>query len=151
MPSGAYWSDSEQVFQFRIRGEAFDADTWHPLGGIELTAGLVESGDFGQRKAVKDSFHQLDEGRFVLGGLGVGTWRITAIREGYAAVIQMLEIANLQATPYLVIPLSSSGTKLSGSVIDWQGRPVADAQNGLAICLQGKKTRDLQKTNHAAG
>ncbi len=140
MPSGAYWSDSEQVFQFRIRGEAFDADTGHPLDGFELTAGLVASGDFGQREAVKESFHQLDEGRFVLGGLGVGTWRITATREGYAPVIQTLEIADLQATPYLVIPLSSSGAKLSGRVIDWQGRPVADAKIGLATCLQGKTT-----------
>ncbi len=138
LPSGAYWSDSEQVVQFRIRGEAFDAETGHPLDGFELTAGLMESGDFGQRKAVIRSFAQLEEGRFVLGGLGVGTWRITASREGYAPVIQTLDIADLHATPYLVIPLSSSGAKLSGRVIDWQGRPVAGAQVGLAKCLQGK-------------
>tara|TARA_R110002096_G_scaffold434832_1_gene658052 strand:- start:33848 stop:36565 length:2718 start_codon:yes stop_codon:yes gene_type:complete len=136
--SGAYWSDAEQVVQFRIRGEAFDADTGHPLEGFELTAGLLESGDFNQRKAITESFDSLVEGRFVLGGLGIGTWRITATREGYAPVIQTLEIADLRASPYLVIPLSSTGAKLSGRVIDWQGRPVAGAKIGLASCLQGK-------------
>lgn len=137
LPKGAYWSESEQVVQFRIRGEAFDGDTGHPLDGFELTAALLTSGDFGQREAVNKSFSNLEEGRFTLKGLGVGTWQITASREGYAPVIQTLEIADLRATPYLVIPLSPSGAKLSGRVLDWRGRPVPDAKIGLANCLQG--------------
>lgn len=136
--SGAFWSDKDQVVQFRIRGEAFDADIGVPLDGFELRAKRIESKDYGQRSSITRSFVDLQEGQFTLNGLGLGTWQITATREGYAPVIQTLEIADLRATPYLVIPLSSTGAQLSGRVIDWQGKPVAGASIGLAQCGNGE-------------
>ncbi len=141
-PTGAFWDEDKNVVQFRIRGEIFDADSGHPLDGFHLQAELLDSKDFGQvvGNSIRKSFSDLHDGSFVVEGLGLGSWRITAKREGYAPVAQTLDISSLDATPYLVIPLSGGAT-LTGRVIDWRGNPVAGATIGLTDCVDRPDTK----------
>ncbi len=134
-PTGAYWDEDKDVVQFRIRGEVFDADSGQTLDGFHLQAELIDSKDFGQKQGdgISKTYKGLNNGSFVLDGLGLGSWQITARRQGFAPLTQLLEIADLGATPYLVIPLSGGAT-LSGRVVDWRGQPVLGATIAMSGC-----------------
>ena len=134
-PTGAYWDEDKDVVQFRIRGEVFDADSGQTLDGFHLRAELLDSKGFGQKQGdgISKNYKGLINGSFVLDGLGLGSWQITARREGFAPLTQLLDIADLGATPYLVIPLSGGAT-LSGRVVDWRGQPVPGATIAMSGC-----------------
>lgn len=135
MSAGAFWNDEQKVMLFRVPGEVFDAESGEALDAFDLEAVSIHSQGYAQTQSLRRSFSGLQDGHFELMGLGLGTWQVTARHSGYAPVVQTLEIDSLNADPYLVIPLSS-GAQISGRVIDWRGRSVADAKIGLTQCFQ---------------
>ncbi len=149
-PTGAYWDEDKDVVQFRIRGEVFDADSGQTLDGFHLQADLIDSKDLGQKQGdgISKTYKGLSNGSFVLDGLGLGSWQITARRDGFAPLTQLLAITDLGATPYLVIPLSGGAT-LSGRVVDWRGQAVAGATIAMSGCMPDKE--DDKEKNEGLG
>jgi hypothetical protein len=132
--SGAFWNSEQQVMQFRIQGEAIDADSGEPIPDFQIIAAPTESKAYAQTKPISWKFSEQPDGKFELDGLGLGTWRITGRASGYAPVVQTLELSRVNADPYLVIPLSL-GAQITGKVIDPHNQPVSSARVGLVECL----------------
>lgn len=134
LEGGAFWDEDRDLVLFTVPGEVFDAVTGEPVPSFRVSARALESQGYDQSEPKSWRFDGEEDGRFQLTGLGLGTWRLRVEAQGYAPLALTLPLTELDADPYLTVPLSE-GAQLTGQVIDWRGRPVAGAQVGLAECF----------------
>ena len=135
-PAGAFWSEDAKAMRFKIEGEVFDALSGKPVTDFEVRAAVDKAMDYASHSVVSDRFSS-PEGKFAIAPLGLGRWRITVRAKGYAPLTQTIALNDVSANPYVVAPLSS-GTKLSGQVVDFRRRPVEGAHVTLEGCKKEK-------------
>lgn len=132
-PAGAFWSQEDEAVRFVLEGEVIDGLSGEGLEVFTLEVEPVRLHSYAEpqrRLQIRDA----EQGRFRLAGLGLGRWRILARAEGYAPVSQQIDLSEVSANPYLVLPLSRGG-QLSGMVVDHSQQPVEGAKVGLSACL----------------
>lgn len=90
--------------------------------------------------SVRRTFEDAD-GRFVLAGLERGAWELYALADGYGDAEPLaLELPRDASAPPLEFRLQRAAV-LAGTVLGFDGRPVADAVVGRAIGLADLKRR----------
>lgn len=147
-PSGAYWSEEDQAVRFALEGEVIDATSGAPVRDFTLAAEVQDQAGYGAQRHER-SVAGAEQGHFRLDGLALGRWRVTARAKGYAPVSQTVDLREVGADPYVVLPLSG-GAQLSGQVVDSRRQPVAEARVGLVECFGNKgaaaRDCDIQTT-----
>jgi hypothetical protein len=122
-----------------VEGQAVDAKTGEPLADVDLELRpegpqLLEAVLHRQsQRTVSDS-----EGYFILSGLGVGRFTLTARRSGYAPAILTTSLSGTQMEDLGTVRLEH-GILLRGKVTDREGSP----RSGLTVRLFGPEPGSL--------
>ncbi|HEY4564797.1 MAG TPA: carboxypeptidase regulatory-like domain-containing protein, partial [Thermoanaerobaculia bacterium] len=122
-----------------VSGIAVDAKTGEPLAGVDVELRpegpqLLEAVLHRQnQRTVSDA-----EGRFLLGGIGVGRFTLTARRSGYAPAILTTTLNGTQVEDLGTVRLEH-GVLLRGKVTDREGAP----RSGLTVRLFGPEPGSL--------
>ena len=120
-------SAQDDLGRGRISGNVVD-ESGAKVAGALVT---VESSRSGTRLEVKTD----KKGHFAVAGLGTGTWRVTASKEGYLSVVTEVQVSQIKANP----PVDLTLARASGSgALPTAETGAALLDNGNALLKAGR-------------
>jgi len=101
----------------RISGDVVDESGAKVMGALVV----VDS----PRSSTKMETRTDKKGHFAVGGLGTGTWRVTASKEGYLTVAAEVQVSQIKANPPVALTLKkaagsadSASAEIAGGLLD---------------------------------
>ena len=112
----------ENLGRGRISGEVVDST------GAGVPAALVVAQSLQSSARLEGKTDK--KGHFAVGGLGSGTWRITASKDGYVNAYSDMPVSQLKTNPPITLTLKSV-SEAPVKAADEQGRPLLDEGQAL--------------------
>ena len=112
----------ENLGRGRISGEVVDST------GAGVPAALIVAQSLQSSARLESKTDK--KGHFAVGGLGSGTWRITASKDGYVSAYTDMPVSQLRTNPPLALTLKSV-SEAQPQAAEGQGRPLLDEGQAL--------------------
>lgn len=118
----------EPVVSGVLQGRVLDARTGEPVSRAQIT--LTDATSTASRPPVIGEATSDSRGRFTVGGLGEGAYRVAVLSNGFARKESRVVISDGQVIDDLVVAVAPAGA-ISGRVYSTTGRPLPGARVSL--------------------